>query len=214
MSEPSASDSQMDEVVPHSNGAADTESSSEAEDLSTVKQHQPAADAQPSDRLPDSPDAAVHQQNGGNRDAPLTPEALHENGNGVSADVEEGSAEGSSPAEPAAEAPWTKRLYFVRMPKPQEDNQYAVKVLQEEIDVYKNQVQLLNESLNVVKVGRLQCQYATSFPASAAFRLLHELSHLQTPPALQLRHLCICADAKGQHKKQCPGGQGQLQCCK
>ena len=39
------------------------------------------------------------------------------------------------------------------MPKFPEDNQYAVKALQEEIDVYRSQVQLLNESLNVVRVS-------------------------------------------------------------
>jgi len=42
------------------------------------------------------------------------------------------------------------------VPKFPEDNQYAVKVLQEEIDVYKSQVQLLNESVNIVRVRMSQ----------------------------------------------------------
>lgn len=84
-------------------------------------------------------------------------ESLQHNGHGASADLEESSADSAtgSPQEPEEE-PWKKRLYFVRVPKFPEDNQYAVKVLQEEIDVYKSQVQLLNESVNIVRVRMLR----------------------------------------------------------
>ncbi|DBA79363.1 TPA: single fertilization [Trebouxia sp. C0005] len=82
-------------------------------------------------------------------------ESLQHNGHGASADLEESSADSAtgSPQEPEEE-PWKKRLYFVRVPKFPEDNQYAVKVLQEEIDVYRSQVQLLNESVNIVRMQR------------------------------------------------------------
>ena len=75
------------------------------------------------------------------------------NGNASSADPEEGSAKSASgqQAEPQEE-PWKKRLYFVRMPKFPEENQYKSKALQEEMDVYRSQVQLLNESMNIVRV--------------------------------------------------------------
>ena len=75
------------------------------------------------------------------------------NGHDPSADPEEGSTKAASgqQAEPQEE-PWKKRLYFVRMPKFPEENQYASKALQEEMDVYRSQVQLLNESLNIVRV--------------------------------------------------------------
>ena len=81
-------------------------------------------------------------------------DSLQHNGHEVSAGLEESSADSAtgSPQEPEEE-PWKKRLYFVRVPKFPEDNQYAVKVLQEEIDVYKSQVQLLNESVNIVRVS-------------------------------------------------------------
>lgn len=55
------------------------------------------------------------------------------------------------------EEPWRKRLYFVRMPKFPEENQYASKALQEELDVYRSQVQLLNESMNVIRVRATIC---------------------------------------------------------
>ena len=151
MAEPSSDNAQMDDAVPQTNGAVDVDSSFGTESTNLNKL-QPAADR------PASPDAAAFTRtNGGTQDAPATPDVLHENGNGVSATVEDGSAEGDGASDPTpvTDEPWTKRLYFVRMPKPQEDNQYAAKVLQEEIDVYKNQVQLLNESFNVVKVGTL-----------------------------------------------------------
>ncbi len=84
-------------------------------------------------------------------------ESLQHNGHGAPADLEESSADSAtgSPQEPEEE-PWKKRMYFVRVPKFPEDNQYAVKVLQEEIDVYKSQVQLLNESVNIVRVRMLR----------------------------------------------------------
>lgn len=63
-----------------------------------------------------------------------------------SADLARGQQE-----EPREEL-WKKRLYFVRMPKFPEENQYASKALQEELDVYRSQVQLLNESMNVIRV--------------------------------------------------------------
>ncbi len=79
-------------------------------------------------------------------------EAQLQNGHSASTDLEEGSADSAGPPQEPVEEPWKKRLYFVRMPKFPEANQYAVKVLQEEIDVYRSQVQLLNESMNVVRV--------------------------------------------------------------
>lgn len=84
-------------------------------------------------------------------------DSLQQNGHEVSADLEESPADSAtgSPQQPEEE-PWKKRLYFVRVPKFPEDNQYAVKVLQEEIDVYKSQVQLLNESVNIVRVRMSQ----------------------------------------------------------
>lgn len=157
MAEPSSDNARTDDSTPQTNGIVDADSSPGTDESTNLNKHQSAADIQPSDR-PDSPDAAAFTRtNGGSQDAPATPDVLHENGNGVPATVEDGSAEGDGASDPTplADEPWTKRLYFVRMPKPQEDNQYAAKVLQEEIDVYKNQVQLLNESFNVVKVGTL-----------------------------------------------------------
>ena len=59
-------------------------------------------------------------------------------------------------AEPREEL-WKKRLYFVRMPKFPEENHYASKALQEELDVYRSQVQLLNESMNVIRVRAPIC---------------------------------------------------------
>ena len=43
------------------------------------------------------------------------------------------------------------------MPKFPEENQYASKALQEELDVYRSQVQLLNESMNVIRVRATIC---------------------------------------------------------
>lgn len=77
-----------------------------------------------------------------------------QNGTSAAADFEEGSLDApSSPPQEPVEEPWRKRLYFVRMPKFPEDNQYALTSLQEEIDVYRGQVQLLNESMNIVRVS-------------------------------------------------------------
>lgn len=82
------------------------------------------------------------------------PELLQQNGHNASADPEdEGSADSANPPQEPEEELWKKRLYFVRMPKFPEDNQYGAKVLQEEIDVYRSQVQLLNESMNVMRVS-------------------------------------------------------------
>lgn len=154
MAEQGASDTHSDGDIPEANGNADASSSHSTEHPSSNHSIQPLA--QP--LSPDSADGNAHsQQNGAGQNAPATPEALHENNNGAAAVAEDTSAEGEDPA-PAADEPWTKRLYFVRMPKPQEDNQYAVKVLQEEIDVYRGQVQLLNESMNVVKVSKFHKQ--------------------------------------------------------
>lgn len=79
--------------------------------------------------------------------------AALENGHSPSSGAEEGSADsaGGQPEEPREE-PWKKRMYFVRMPKFPEENQYASKALQEEMDVYRSQIQLLNESMNIIRV--------------------------------------------------------------
>lgn len=76
-----------------------------------------------------------------------------ENGHTPSASPDEGSADsaGGQQEEPREE-PWRKRLYFVRMPKFPEENQYASKALQDEMDVYRSQIQLLNESMNIIRV--------------------------------------------------------------
>ena len=47
---------------------------------------------------------------------------------------------------------WEKRLYFVRMPKFPEVNQLASEALQEELDMYRSQCQLLNDSINITRV--------------------------------------------------------------
>jgi len=101
--------------------------------------------------------ATLEPHHGSTPNGHAAQDSLQQNGHEVSADLEESSADSAtgSPQEPEEE-PWKKRLYFVRVPKFPEDNQYAVKVLQEEIDVYKSQVQLLNESVNVVRVRMSQ----------------------------------------------------------
>lgn len=83
----------------------------------------------------------------------LEQSAVRENGHSPSSGAEEGSADsaGGQHEEPREE-PWKKRLYFVRMPKFPEENQYASKALQDEMDVYRSQVQLLNESMNIIRV--------------------------------------------------------------
>lgn len=115
-------------------------------------------------------------------------DSLQHNGHEVSADLEESSADSAtgSPQEPEEE-PWKKRLYFVRVPKFPEDNQYAVKVLQEEIDVYKSQVQLLNESVNIVRMQRDSAKESVADAkesmnaATNAFQAKHrEVEPLQT----------------------------------
>jgi hypothetical protein len=52
------------------------------------------------------------------------------------------------------EEPWRKRMWFVRLPKPVDESQAAVASLEQEIESYKAQVQLLNESINVNKIAR------------------------------------------------------------
>lgn len=157
MAEPGLSELHSDAESPQANGTPDADSSFARDEPPANLNNQQPADGQSSSPLSRGghPVASI-QQNGVTQNAPATPEVLHENNNGFAADTEEASAEGenSDPA-PAADEPWTRRLYFVRMPKPEEDNQYAAKVLQEEIDVYKSQVQLLNESMTVVKVSKL-----------------------------------------------------------
>ncbi len=105
----------------------------------------------------DSSPATQEPHHGSTPNGHAAQDSLQQNGHEVSADLEESSADSAtgSPQEPEEE-PWKKRLYFVRVPKFPEDNQYAVKVLQEEIDVYKSQVQLLNESVNIVRVRMSQ----------------------------------------------------------
>ena len=119
------------------------------------------ADVSPSDSL----DAAQNQSGLTQSSAPEADkqethlnghaaESFHlQNGHASSNDPEEASAEPASGQQhEPQEEPWKKRLYFVRMPKIPEENQYASKALQEEIDVYRSQVQLLNESMNIVRV--------------------------------------------------------------
>ncbi|KAL0045399.1 hypothetical protein WJX82_005629 [Trebouxia sp. C0006] len=115
-------------------------------------------------------------------------DSLQQNGHEVSADLEESPADSAtgSPQQPEEE-PWKKRLYFVRVPKFPEDNQYAVKVLQEEIDVYKSQVQLLNESVNIVRMQRDSAKESVADAkesmnaATNAFQAKHrEVEPLQT----------------------------------
>ena len=96
-------------------------------------------------------------------------QSQQQNGTIASADLDEGSADSGAPQEPEDE-PWRKRLYFVRMPKFPEDNHYATKVLQEEIDVYRSQVQLLNESMNVVRVSEILFTSLQKRPAYVAAR--------------------------------------------
>ena len=152
-------DTDVDQTEPETNGFLEsTKGPAAAVDAS----HSEGMDASSEDHaaLAESIDTVSEAQDRthtSNFDGHLSSETLQQNGHHVSADPEEGSAEPAtnSPQEPAEE-PWKKRLYFVRMPKFPEDNQYAVKVLQEEIDVYRSQVQLLNESMNVVRVRHLQ----------------------------------------------------------
>lgn len=84
-----------------------------------------------------------------------------QNGHSEEEAEEEGVEPSVDPArgqqEEPREEPWRKRLYFVRMPKFPEENQYASKALQEELDVYRSQVQLLNESMNVIRVRATIC---------------------------------------------------------
>ena len=80
-----------------------------------------------------------------------------ENGDAPSAEPAEPEQEGTTDPAPGQqeeprEEPWKKRLYFVRMPKFPEENQYASKTLQEELDLFRSQGQLLNESMNVIRV--------------------------------------------------------------
>lgn len=144
-----------DTMAPHINGDIDDVASPASDDAAYPSKDQVTSEVSASNPVSPAPqEDTFSQQYGVSKDAPATPEALYENGNGASADAEDGSAESSdNPAREAQEP--LRRMYFVRMPKPQEDNQYAVKALQEEIDVYKSQVQLLNESMNIVKVGAI-----------------------------------------------------------
>ena len=49
--------------------------------------------------------------------------------------------------------PWQRRLYFVRLPKPQQDDHSAeLRQLEQELEAFKTQTQLLNESINIRKV--------------------------------------------------------------
>ena len=50
--------------------------------------------------------------------------------------------------------PWQRRLYFVRLPKPQQDDHSTeLRQLEQELEAFKTQTQLLNESINIRKVG-------------------------------------------------------------
>lgn len=88
-------------------------------------------------------------------------ESTLENGHSAVPEVDEELDSSTDPARGQQEEPpeelWRKRLYFVRMPKFPEENQYASKALQEELDVYRSQVQLLNESMNVIRVRATIC---------------------------------------------------------
>ena len=49
--------------------------------------------------------------------------------------------------------PWQRRLYFVRLPKPQQDDHSTeLRQLEQELEAFKTQTQLLNESINIRKV--------------------------------------------------------------
>ena len=84
-----------------------------------------------------------------------------ENGHSAVSEENEDLEPSADPARGQQEEPreelWKKRLYFVRMPKFPEENQYASKAVQEELDVYRSQVQLLNESMNVIRVRATIC---------------------------------------------------------
>ena len=87
--------------------------------------------------------------------------AMSENGHSAVPEEKEYLEPSADPARGQQEEPheelWKKRLYFVRMPKFPEESQYASKALQEELDVYRSQVQLLNESMNVIRVRTTWC---------------------------------------------------------
>ena len=62
---------------------------------------------------------------------------------------------GAAEDEPEAKAvePWQRRLYFVRLPKPQQDDHSTeLRQLEQELEAFKTQTQLLNESINIRKV--------------------------------------------------------------
>ncbi len=55
--------------------------------------------------------------------------------------------------------PWQRRLYFVRLPKPQQDDHSTeLRQLEQELEAFKTQTQLLNESINIRKV---RCVHST-----------------------------------------------------
>eukprot|EP00891_Asterochloris_glomerata_P009753 jgi/Astpho2/9753/fgenesh1_pg.00149_%23_34_t len=67
------------------------------------------------------------------------------------------SDRGAAEDEPEAKAvePWQRRLYFVRLPKPQQDDHSTeLRQLEQELEAFKTQTQLLNESINIRKMAR------------------------------------------------------------
>lgn len=158
----------MGDPVNHTNQVDDIESETNGF-LESTQGPAAAVDASPSEvmdasgeddsALVESTDTAPEAQDRNqtsNLNGHLDSESLQQNGYSGSAEEEGSTGPSSAPPQEPTEEPWKKRLYFVRMPKFPEDNQYAIKVLQEEIDVYRSQVQLLNESMNVVRVRHLQ----------------------------------------------------------
>lgn len=103
----------------------------------------------------------ARQVQGADTNGHAVQESVLENGHSAVPEEDEELDPSADPARGQQEEPreelWRKRLYFVRMPKFPEENQYAYKALQEELDVYRSQVQLLNESMNVIRVRATIC---------------------------------------------------------
>lgn len=161
MTDPVNHTNQADDTVSETNGFLEsTQSPAAAVDASPsevmdASGEDDSALAESTDTVPEAQDRSQTSNLNGH----LGSESLQQNGYSASADPEEeegSTGPSTAPPQEPTEEPWKKRLYFVRMPKFPEDNQYAIKVLQEEIDVYRSQVQLLNESMNVVRVRHLQ----------------------------------------------------------
>ena len=133
-------------------------------------------------------------------------DSILENGHSEEEAEEERVEPSADPARGQQEEPreelWRKRLYFVRMPKFPEENQYASKALQEELDVYRSQVQLLNESMNVIRV-RAYLNYPDSLNLACQGCAFVQYKWAACILSSHASHCVLYADATRRRQREC-----------